>query len=203
MAEEPIPLGADKDLPARADALQNRAEIIAAARNLFDSHSVDQVSMTQIAREARVGKGTLYRHFRNKSDLCMALLDSKQKALQNETLAYLRQSSAPSEDKLFWFLEQLCDYTEANINLLVETVQGRLEQGAFELDHPAHHWQWLTIVGLLRSGSSGGDRDVEYLADVLYALLDPRFYHFQRFVRGYDPQRIRAGLLQTARYLFY
>lgn len=196
MIDDPIFLGADRERPARADALQNRAEILEAAQRLFAEHGVQSVSMNQIACEAGVGKGTLYRHFRNKSDLCHALLDGEQRALQDRTFEYLRVSQESPQSLLQWFLRNLCNYIAANIALLVETTQERYADGRMDLAHPAHHWQWLTILGLLRQMPLDGD--IEYLADVLYTLLDPRVYYFQHHVRGYEHSRIIDGILDTA-----
>lgn len=196
MNNDPIFLGTDRDTPARADAVQNRAEIIAAAQRLFAEHGVHNVSMTQIACEAGVGKGTLYRHFRNKSDVCYALMDNEQQSFQNRTFEHLRTTSDTPSESLLWFLEVLAGFVADHIDLLFAAYQDRLPDEGIQLAHPAHHWQWLTILGLLNQMSL--DADTEYLADVLYTLLDPRTYFFQRQVRGYDHTRIVDGILDTA-----
>lgn len=201
MSDEPIFLGTDKEMPSRADARQNRADILVAARRLFEAYGVDQVSMSQISREACVGKGTLYRHFRNKADLCHALLDDAQQVFQNNTLAHLRNAEEPPDASLLWFLEELCNFTYRNIDLLFETTQTPDHEDALSLDHPAHHWQWLTILGLLRQAQLQGD--LEYIADALYTLVDARLYHFQHCVRGYSHQRIVDGILAIARCLIF
>ncbi len=201
MTDEPIFLGTDNDLPGRADARQNRVDILAASRQLFEIHGVDQVSMSQIAREAKVGKGTLYRHFRNKADLCHALLNDDQRSFQDHTLAHLRQSNDTPCELLLWFLEALCNFTHHNIDLLFEASQGQSIPTGIELDHPAHHWQWQTIIGLLRQMDI--DADVEYVADTLYTLVEPRLYHFQHCVRGYSHQRIVNGILMVTQRLVF
>lgn len=201
MSDDSISLGTDQDRPARADALQNRAEILRVAARLFDEYGVEQISMSQIGREADVGKGTLYRHFRNKADLCHALLDSEQRALQERTLSHLRTSQDSACEQLLWFLEELLTFTGKYIDLLVEATQERFGTAELTFSHPAHHWQRLTIVGLLRQTDFQGDSD--YAADVLYALIDPRLYHFQRTVRGYDHQRIVTGFLDVMRRILF
>ena len=52
----------------RSDALSNRNRIIDTARELFTQRGLD-VPMTAIARRARVGQATLYRHFPTKETL--------------------------------------------------------------------------------------------------------------------------------------
>ncbi|MCF2586169.1 TetR/AcrR family transcriptional regulator [Brevibacterium sp. UCMA 11752] len=61
--------GADFDRPKlRADAADNRARILAAARDLFTERGID-VPMTAIARRAGVGAATLFRRFPDRRSL--------------------------------------------------------------------------------------------------------------------------------------
>lgn len=57
----------------RADALRNRAAILAAARELVIDRGPD-VGMDEIAAAAGVAVGTLYRHFPTKRDLIEAIV---------------------------------------------------------------------------------------------------------------------------------
>lgn len=54
--------------PLRADAERNRLRIIAAARDLFAAHGLE-VSLDDVADEAGVGIGTVYRRFANRDEL--------------------------------------------------------------------------------------------------------------------------------------
>jgi AcrR family transcriptional regulator len=58
----------------RRDAQRNRERIVSSARQLFASDGVD-VSVEDVTRNAGVGMGTLYRHFRTKQDLVDAVLE--------------------------------------------------------------------------------------------------------------------------------
>src|ERR1700722_10888818 len=51
----------------RADATENRARIIRAARSAMAES--DDVKLNAIAKQAGVGQGTLYRHFPTRDDL--------------------------------------------------------------------------------------------------------------------------------------
>jgi AcrR family transcriptional regulator len=57
----------------RADARRNRQSVIAAAKSLFADQGLD-AQMPDVARVAKVGVGTVYRHFRTKDDLIAALV---------------------------------------------------------------------------------------------------------------------------------
>src|SRR5918997_1205778 len=58
--------------PGRADARRNRERLIEAARERFARDGTD-VSLADIAREAGVGVGTVYRHFPAHGDLVEAV----------------------------------------------------------------------------------------------------------------------------------
>jgi AcrR family transcriptional regulator len=60
----------------RADAVRNRAAVIAAARRVMSRKGLD-AGMDEIARAAKVGVGTVYRHFPTKDDLVIALADDR------------------------------------------------------------------------------------------------------------------------------
>ncbi|MDX6646530.1 MAG: hypothetical protein QOK40_2257, partial [Miltoncostaeaceae bacterium] len=70
----------------RADAARNRARALEAAARLFDEQGVENVSMDAIAEAACMGKGTLYRRFGDRAGLALALLDERERRLQESIL---------------------------------------------------------------------------------------------------------------------
>ena len=60
----------------RADAARNRRKVLDAARARFAAEGLD-AQMDEIARDAGVGVGTVYRHFPTKEDLLQALADDR------------------------------------------------------------------------------------------------------------------------------
>ncbi|MFF0342862.1 TetR/AcrR family transcriptional regulator [Kribbella sp. NPDC004875] len=60
----------------RADARRNRQAVLDAARELFTERG-DGVQIDEIAERARVGVGTLYRHFSDKQSLLAAIVASR------------------------------------------------------------------------------------------------------------------------------
>src|SRR4051812_17623609 len=70
----------------RADAARNRIRVLEAAEKLFAERGVDAVTMDDVAGAAGVGKGTLYRRFGDKGGLAMALLDQRERELQERIL---------------------------------------------------------------------------------------------------------------------
>jgi AcrR family transcriptional regulator len=84
----------------RADALRNRARLLAAARACF-TRAGAQAQMDEIAAAAGVGVGTLYRHFPAKDDLLAALIAERLEQLLAVANA---RSELPAWEQLVAFL---------------------------------------------------------------------------------------------------
>lgn len=173
---------------SRADAVRNHRLLLDTARRLFHAQGVDAVSMTQIAQEAGVGKGTLYRNFENKIDLCYALLDEDQRLLQEDALARFRSSQDPAAD-LRWFLPRVAQFVMDNLPLLCA---GSDSLQTVSLAQPAHLWWRQSLRHLLERAGAAGDLD--YLADSLYVMLHVDTIRFQVQTLSYAPQRVIDGL---------
>ncbi|MCG8687965.1 MAG: TetR/AcrR family transcriptional regulator [Desulfobacterales bacterium] len=50
-----------------------RSQILDAARNLLFSHGIENVSISKISKEAELGVGTIYFHYKNKEEIFIAL----------------------------------------------------------------------------------------------------------------------------------
>lgn len=173
--------------PKRADAVRNQKRLLDTARRLFDVEGVESVSMSAIAQAAKVGKGTLYRHFSDKGELLHALLDEDMRQLQEQTLQHIREGHAPYQN-LTWFIEQAVGFVIDNSDSLCEASNNGSQP---MLQHPAQLWWRQTIIGLLtQSGATG---DLSYMTDIIYVMLDVSTIRFQRRVLGYDRERILAG----------
>jgi AcrR family transcriptional regulator len=81
---------AQKDIarPQRADALRNRAKVLDAARRQLAEHGLE-TQIEEIARDAGVGVGTVYRHFPTKEALLEALAEDKFQGLATAARAAL------------------------------------------------------------------------------------------------------------------
>jgi AcrR family transcriptional regulator len=184
----------------RSDAVANRQRILEATRQLFAEQGPEAISMTDIVQAAGVGRGTLYRHFPNKAELCLAVMDGQTAEFQNDVLDRLRQmtaANAPAMEKLDYFLDRLVYFTEAYTPLLREVQRQDIQH--FEKKGGApQNWQQATVSGLLRMAVASGeilaDQDIDYLTDAILAPLNAHLFHFQRVEKGYLPERISAGL---------
>lgn len=188
----------------RADAIANRELILATAQRLFAERGIAHVCMAVIAESARVGKGTLYRGFANKGELCLALLDEDMRLFQNQTLQMLRERhDQPALSRLDAFLNSLVYFVERQAPLLREAqLHGTLQSEATPGHDSPHRWlPWLrTTVGLLlQQAEQNGEADtldIPYLVDAILAPLSADLFLYQRETCGFDLERISQGLRQ-------
>jgi AcrR family transcriptional regulator len=179
----------DESRPARSDAIKNHALLLETAQRLIAEQGLENVSMSDIAEAAGVGKGTLYRNFRNKSDLAHTLLDEEQRDLQTRALRRFQNNGDPLED-LRWFLEQVIAFVERNAELLCVAAK----EGVTVLDAPPHRWWRQSIRGLLMRIEPRPAVDIDYLADMLYVMCEVHTIYFQKQTLGYDTARILRNL---------
>jgi AcrR family transcriptional regulator len=154
--------------------------------------------MADIAVAAEVGKGTLYRRFANKGELCYALMDEHLAEFQNTQIAEMRRMSAagiPHLRQLAQFLGELALFTEEHEPFLSEVKQLAPQARVSQMPH---FWQYMTVHGLLesavRAGELPADLDNVFLADMLLASLSADFFRFLRQVRGFSAEQIGRGL---------
>ena len=92
----------------RADAAQNRARIIAAAREHIVSS--DDLRLNEVAKAAGVGQGTLYRHFPTREALLVEVYREDVDTLVAAAPALLVEH-APLEALAAWF-RRVADYAK-------------------------------------------------------------------------------------------
>ncbi|HEX2895175.1 MAG TPA: helix-turn-helix domain-containing protein [Marmoricola sp.] len=106
----------------RADAARNRARLVEAARTLFLAAAPDaEVSLEQVAREAGVGIGTLYRHFPTRLDLLEAVYREEVDGLQQAAERLIPGRSA--YDALELWLEVFIDYAATKKHIFHELIE--------------------------------------------------------------------------------
>lgn len=176
----------------RADAARNREKVLAAADRLFREKGVENVSMDAVAAEAGVGKGTLFRRFGDKSGLAAALLDERERELQQGILSGPPPlgPGAPASDRISAFADAYLDYLFGHLDLLRMSENAspgaRYRIGAYRFWH-----RHLAI--LLAQARPGADAD--YLA---HAALAPLAAELVIALQPeYGEARIRAGVLAT------
>ena len=178
----------------RADAARNRLRVLAAAERLFARRGVAGVTMDDVAAEAGVGKGTLYRRFGDKGGLAVALLDERERELQRRILSGvppLGPGAAPAA-RLAAFVNAYLDLvtTQLDLVLMSETSSpgARQRTGA--------HAFWRQHCRYLLDAAQAPDPDLR--ADLLLAALAADQVRHWLHEEHREPGRLADGLSAAA-----
>jgi AcrR family transcriptional regulator len=160
----------------RADAQRNREQILEVAKEVFTRDGA-AASLDEIARQARIGPGTLYRHFATRDTLIEAVYRS-----EVEKLAAAAQRFAaampPLEALRAWMLLFIDHVAEKRLILpAMDTVAGgsmRLIEGSRSLIHTAFA---ASVRRAIASGDLRSDTDpndfVRALVGIFHTTAEP------------------------------
>jgi AcrR family transcriptional regulator len=183
-----------QDLPVmgpateRADAARNRQKILCSARRLVDELGLANVSMDDIAADAGVGKGTLFRRFGDRASLAHALLDATESAFQEQLIRGeppLGPGAAPCQ-RVIAFGEAMIDLCVERRDLMVEVqAGGRWLRTGIYAGYRAH------VAFLVAQAAP--EQDAEYAADALLSMVRADLVHHLVIDRGMPVQRLKDG----------
>src|SRR3954447_23116563 len=181
----------------RADAARNRLLVLAAAERLFAERGVSGVTMDDVAAAAGVGKGTLYRRFTDKGGLAGALLDQRERELQQAILTGpppLGPRAEPAE-RLAAFVAGCLAFLDRELDLVqlseTSTPGARLRTGA--------HAFWRQHCRYLLDLAGAPDPDLR--AGILLAALSAEQVRHWREDRQMSLDELTGALSAAARSL--
>jgi AcrR family transcriptional regulator len=180
----------------RRDATRNRERALSAAQALFAVRGAD-VTMEEIAAEAGIGKGTLYRGYPSRAALAQAILDERARELQADLLSGFGVRDRGPLAVLEEFVLRLRRFTEQNLDLFCIS----REAGPFR-EAPAYLWTRHAVAGLIRAAAHAGECrpvDLDLVPDALLALVGPDLIRHQRDAMGVDAGAAEGFLLAVLR----
>jgi AcrR family transcriptional regulator len=182
--------------PLRKDAQRNRDALIAVARAAFASGN-DSVPLETVARDARVGIGTLYRHFPTRESLVEAVYSAELDELVSSAKPLLEALSA--ELALRAWMDRYSQFVATKRGMvdvlragwksgriatpgtrakITETVgsflQAGARQGVLRADVEPDNVTALMLGVFLSTGPATPREQVESLLDLLVDALRPR-----------------------------
>ncbi|MDQ5851079.1 MAG: TetR/AcrR family transcriptional regulator [Chloroflexota bacterium] len=191
---------APPERPERRDARENRRLLLEVAKRLFAQQGVPATSMKEIAEAAGVGKGTLYRNFAHKGELCVALLREDVAAFQEHLDPLISDAGRGTSPltRLDILMTERVHMTERHLPLFAAIDEEAGGSGRARPSRtPFAAWTHAHIVRLLGAAVARGEAppvDLEFTADAIEAVMSPQHYRFQRHAAGYSMERIIAGL---------
>jgi AcrR family transcriptional regulator len=177
----------------RADAARNREKILCSARRLFEERGFANVSMDDIAADAGVGKGTLFRRFGDRATLAHALLDATESAFQEQLIRGEPPlgPGAPPCERVIAFGEAMIDLCDERAELLAEVqAGGRWLRTGIYAGYRAH------LAYLVSQAAP--EQDAEFAADALLSVLRADLIHHLVIDREMDVQRLKDGFRALA-----
>jgi AcrR family transcriptional regulator len=189
--------------PLTGSALEaKRDRILDAARRVCVRSDLDSAKMADIAAEARVSKGTLYRFFQSKEDLLLEMVAHNHADFVSSLSSAL--AAARPDDQLDRFVDLVIDIVPMTIeqNRLTfqalgfaartEASQQRLEEST-SANYLERHELLATAVKLGKeAGALRADLDVDAAVGGLLAVCDGLLWRctFEPAMR--TPERLRA-----------
>ncbi len=151
----------------RADAQQNRQRILAVAKRAF-AKSGANASLDDIAKQAGVGPGTLYRHFPSRGDLLKAVYQAGAEKLATAAADFAE--SLPPVDALRSWMLLFVDYL-ADKQIIAPTLSALVDDP--HAVYAASYGQiWEAVRRLVKRAVQSGDIRADLDAiDLLRALV--------------------------------
>jgi AcrR family transcriptional regulator len=177
----------------RGDAAANRRRILEAARQLLADREPEALTMDAVAREAGVGKGTIFRRFGDRAGLAEALVDEDMRDLQDRLLHGPPPlgPGAPATERLEAFVTELLRHYVANLPIAL--------LAATELEHRSS-----LVLGALLMHTRILVREIDPRLEedviarmVLGAIAPPVLYDLQQ--RDADHKHLEASALALLR----
>ncbi|MGN1014757.1 MAG: TetR/AcrR family transcriptional regulator [Butyricicoccus sp.] len=111
---------------------QKKERLLETAFSLFTSKGMAKTSISDIASEAGVAKGTFYLYFRDKYDIGDKLIAHKSASLFRHALHQLEQSQAETvEDQIIVLIDDILDQLQKN-TILLRFINKNLSWGLFQ-----------------------------------------------------------------------
>lgn len=167
----------------KEEALETRNRILDAAENVFYEKGVSNTSLDDIAKAASVTRGAIYWHFKNKSDLFVAMcervhvpIEEMGQANAEESVAdplgdlrkgciYLLKEavSNPHSRKVFEIIFHKCELVEAN-EAISSKQRECFSRGTATIER--------ILCNAVSKGQLPADLDTALAANLLHATLD-------------------------------
>ena len=181
--------------PRRADATRNAARILETCERLFAERGVGKVSMDEIAAEAGVGKGTIFRNFGDRAGLARAVISERERRFQEELIRGEPPlgPGAPAKDRLIAYVAGRAELLE---------LFGDLMSAAEERDpgnDAVHRFHRTHVELLVREADP--EANSEFLADALLAMMMARVFLYLRMVRELSLEQVIEGWTDVVRRL--
>jgi TetR/AcrR family fatty acid metabolism transcriptional regulator len=194
--------GAGSPLAGRRRRPERRAEILAAAREVFPVAGFDGASMGEIAARAGCVEGTIYTYFRSKRALFDAVLEAFYEELVADIAPRLAQIDG-TRDRLVFFVQRHLRIAVEDVGmgrLINSQVWGWADYQGSRLHELNRRYSRL-LTGILRDGIRRGDLlesiDVSIARDFLFGGIQHWTWRMHARQERFEPGAVAIRMVDT------
>lgn len=163
-------------VPVNRTKTNNQQNILAAARKLYSKPSSNHPTMDDVSRAAGIGRATLYRHFKNRDDLLLTLMEQEALQLANRVEKKIRKYERPAEYVIEGMVQA---WTEIRSNELLGSIflsgsSATVSRLLFETDRLMDIAMGIMVPVVQRARDSGQlatDMDFDTLGEWILRIL--------------------------------
>lgn len=100
--------------PKIIDKSVKRKEVALACADLIHEVGIKNLTVSEVAKTAGIGKGTIYEYFENKEDIIFEIINIHIETYHNEFLESIKDVNS-TRDKVFHFFKFVIDNSEENM----------------------------------------------------------------------------------------
>lgn len=215
--EDSRPASVSSGRPQAPDEYKKR--ILEVVRQLLRGGKFEEATMSQIAKQAGIGQGSLYRRYAHKGEICSELLNQSAERLLAELEDQAKAAGAEAEGaspgtvkgqpepasgaimaQLETAIRKIIDYVDENVELLGVINQGFSGKNQLtQFEHSFFQRLIKLLVVLLSRAAEQGEIDrlnPAFTANALMAVLSPDVYLYQRKHHQATKEEITDGVLR-------
>ncbi|HHO5062398.1 TPA: TetR/AcrR family transcriptional regulator [Staphylococcus aureus] len=162
----------------RSDARQNKEIIMTSTIELSQTgKDITKMTMSDIAKHAGVGVGTLYRHFESKARLCESVMDKQVEYMFQEIDVFLEKNKkATPYQRIFGILKQFLKLKEANF-LILSFIEKSSNPGGSLINIPFYH----SLANLIKLQLKEKNiKNIDFKVDVMLNCFSSDFYYYSK-----------------------
>ncbi|GAA3402353.1 TetR/AcrR family transcriptional regulator [Paenibacillus hodogayensis] len=177
-----------------------RRRILATASDLIERRGTECVTMYQIAQEAGVGQGTLYRRYAHLGEVCSDLMQTTVDTFLQSLGESVAEAdpSTPAMRQLSDIISLSIDFIDQKASLLHTIHSMYVEKKSHTIyQKPFFRTMHDLLQPLLARAVEQGeirDIDIPLTVNTLLVAVSPNQYLYHRDVLGYDKKRFMEGI---------
>ncbi|MCK5110036.1 MAG: TetR/AcrR family transcriptional regulator [Arcobacteraceae bacterium] len=177
-------------MPKIVDKLQKRQDIALSSTELFVEKGFHKLTVSEVALNAHVAKGTIYEYFESKEDIVFAIIEYAQKAYDDEVLTNINNTQSIKEKVSALFSLCIAKDSEAikRRKIYKEFIAIVLDEASdemikFQQDIKNKYTNWLKDILLQGIKDKKLKPEVLEFADGLFAMAEGvlMFSHIQNY----------------------